>query len=280
VIFGIGAAFAWGLADVGAAVVGRRIGSLAALVLAQIVSAVLIGTWYLVERPAWTGTPGDVGLLALNGAVAAIAYVLLYRGLELGPIALVSPIVAAYAVPAIALAVLLLDESLGGLVLAGIVVTLLGVVLTSTDLRQVGDERMSRAGVPVALVSMLLFGLATYVLGLEAKQLGWLTAVVIGRGFSVTGLLLLAAVRRPKLLADGAKGIGGAALIGVADIAGVAFYSIGSERGLISIVTAASATFILIPVAAGILWLDERPAVIQLVGVALVVGGLLLLGLG
>lgn len=279
-IFGIGAAFAWGLADVGAAVVGRRIGSLAALVLAQIVSAMLIGTWYLVERPVWTGTAGDVGLLALNGAVAAIAYVLLYRGLELGPIALVSPIVAAYAVPAIALAVLLLDESLGGLVLAGIVVTLLGVVLTSTDLRQVRAERMSRAGVPVALASMLLFGLATYVLGLEAKQLGWLTAVVIGRGFSVAGLLALAAIRRPKLLANGAKGIGGAALIGVADIAGVVFYSIGSERGLISIVTAASATFILIPVAAGILWLDERPAATQLVGVGMVVGGLLLLGLG
>jgi drug/metabolite transporter (DMT)-like permease len=221
-----------------------------------------------------------VGLLALNGAVAAVAYVLLYRGLELGPIALVSPIVAAYAVPAIALAVLLLDESLGGLVLGGIVVTLLGVVLTSTDLRQVRAERMSRAGVPVALASMLLFGLATYVLGLEAKQLGWLTAVVIGRGFSVAGLLALAAIRRPKLLADGAKGIGGAALIGVADIAGVVFYSIGSERGLISIVTAASATFILIPVAAGILWLDERPAATQLVGVGMVVGGLLLLGLG
>jgi drug/metabolite transporter (DMT)-like permease len=103
---------------------------------------------------------------------------------------------------------------------------------------------------------------------------------VIGRAFSVAGLLALAAIRRPKLLADGAKGIGSAALIGVADIAGVVFYSIGSERGLISIVTAASATFILIPVAAGILWLDERPAATQLVGVAMVVGGLLLLGLG
>ena len=279
-IFGLGAAIAWGLADVGAAVVGRRIGSLAALVLAQLASLALILTWYLVERPVWSGTPGDVGILAMNGAIAAVAYVLLYRGLELGPIALVSPIVAAYAVPAIALAVILLDESLSGAVLAGIVVTLAGVVLTSSDLRGVGAERMSRAGVPVALVSMLLFGLATYVLGLEAQQLGWLTAAVIGRVFSVLSLLVLAGVRRPRLLGDGVKGIGRAALVGVADIAGVVFYSIGSERGLISIVTAASATFILIPVAAGILWLEERPAATQLAGVALVVGGLLLLGLG
>ncbi len=185
---------------------------------------------------------------------------------------------AAYAVPAIALAVILLDESLGGVVLAGIVVTLGGVVLTSTDLR--GAGRMSRAGVPVALLSMLLFGLATYVLGLEAQQLGWLTAAVIGRAFSVLSLLVLALVRRPRLLAAGLAGIGGAALVGVADIAGVVLYSIGSERGLISIVTAASATFILIPVAAGMLWLEERPSANQLAGVALVLGGLVLLGIG
>ncbi len=279
-IFGLGAALAWGLADVGAAVVGRRIGSLTTLVLAQLASLALILTWYLVDRPAWSGTIGDVGMLAANGAVAAFAYVLLYRALALGPIALVSPIVAAYAVPAIALAVILLDESLGGALLAGIVVTLVGVVLTSTDFREAGAERMSRAGVPVALLSMALFGLASYVLGLEAKQLGWLTAALIGRVFSVLSLLALALVRRPPLSAGGLSGIGSAALVGVADIAGMAFYSMGSERGLISIVTAASATFVLIPVVAGILWLGERPAATQLAGVAVVVGGLLLLGLG
>jgi drug/metabolite transporter (DMT)-like permease len=280
VIFGLGAALAWGLADVGAAVIGRRLGSLATLVLAQVASLALILTWYLVDRPAWSGTVGDVGMLAANGAVAAFAYVLLYRALALGPIALVSPIVAAYAVPAIALAVILLDESLSGAVLAGIVVTLVGVVLTSTDFRGAAAEGMTRAWVPVALLSMALFGLATYVLGLEAKQLGWLTAALLGRVFSVLSLLSLALVRRPRLSAGGLSGIGSAALVGVADIAGVALYSIGSERGLISIVTAASATFVLIPVVAGILWLGERLAATQLAGVVLVVGGLLLLGLG
>lgn len=278
-IFGLGSAIAWGLADVGAAVVGRRLGSLATVVIAQLSGLAVVLVVYTAERPPWTGSGGDVALLAANGAIAAIAYVALYRALELGPIALVSPIVAAYAVPAIALAVVLLGESFGGVASAGIAVTVLGVALTSTDLRGVAADRASRAGVPLAVVSMLLFGAATFVLGRQSQELGWLSAAAIGRAFSVTALIVLALVRRPELR-GGAAAVGGAALVGLADILGVVLYSIGAERGLISIVTAASATFVIIPVIAGIAFLREHPAPNQYVGIALVVAGLLLLGLG
>ena len=44
--------------------------------------------------------------------------------------------------------------------------------------------------------------------------------------------------------------------------------------------TAASATFVIIPVAAGIAFFGERPAPNQLLGVGLVVGGPVMLGLG
>jgi drug/metabolite transporter (DMT)-like permease len=279
VIFGLGAAVAWGFSDVGAAVVGRRLGSLATVVVAQIAGLVAAVAAYLVERPAWDGTSGDLALLAGSGAIAAIAYVALYRALELGPIALVSPIVAAYAVPPVVLAVLLLDEALAGIVLAGVIVTLAGVALSSSDLRRARTEGSSRAGVPLAVLAMLLFGLASFVLGRESQVLGWLPASTIGRLFSVLALLVLALVRRPEVR-GGAAALGGAALVGLADISGIALYTIGTERGLIAIVTAASATFVIIPVAAGIAFLGERPAPNQLAGVGLVVGGLLMLGLG
>ena len=278
-IYGLGAAIAWGLADVGAAIVGRRIGSLLTVVIAQVVGLAVILMVYLVSGPSWTATGTDLALLAVSGALAGIAYVALYRALELGPIALVSPIVAAYAVPPVVLAVVLLDESLVGVVTAGIVVTLIGVALASTDLRGVAADDASRAGVPLAVVAMLLFGLATFVLGRQAQVLGWLPASTIGRAFSVAALLVIALVRRPDVR-GGAAALGGAALVGLADITGVAVYSLGAERGLISIVTAASATFVIIPVAAGITFLGERPASNQLIGVGLVVVGLLLLGLG
>ena len=72
----------------------------------------------------------------------------------------------------------------------------------------------------------------------------------------------------------------GAVLVGAIDVLGGAAYARGTELGYVSIVSAASATFPLIPVVGGILLLRERPAASQLAGVVLVVGGLLLLGAG
>jgi len=51
VIFGLGAALGWGLADLFAAVSGRRIGSWATVVIAQLSSALLIGLAFLLARP-------------------------------------------------------------------------------------------------------------------------------------------------------------------------------------------------------------------------------------
>jgi uncharacterized membrane protein len=71
-----------------------------------------------------------------------------------------------------------------------------------------------------------------------------------------------------------------ALLAGAADIVGVVSLSIGAERGDNSIVLAASAVFPLIAVALSIVVLKERLVPNQVVGVALVVLGLLLLGVG
>ena len=71
-----------------------------------------------------------------------------------------------------------------------------------------------------------------------------------------------------------------ALLAGAGDILGVVMFSIGSERGLNSIVLAASAVFPLIAVTLSVIVFNERLVANQIVGVVLVVGGLLLLGLG
>jgi uncharacterized membrane protein len=71
-----------------------------------------------------------------------------------------------------------------------------------------------------------------------------------------------------------------ALLAGAADIVGVVSFSIGSTRGLISIVLAASAVFPLIAITLSIVVFKERVVANQVAGIGMVVGGLLLLGLG
>ena len=284
-IFGLTAALGWGVADFGAAVVARRVGSMTTVVISQVGGILTLLVLVAVLRPAWSTPPGVIAGMAANGVVAAGAYLLLYRGLELGPVALVSPVVAAYAVITIALAVAFLGESLPGIVAIGAFTTVVGVVLTSTDLRKLGrPSPTGRSGLRYAIASMALFGVATFLLGRYAKEVGWLPALTLSRAFSMAslvGVAMFVAGARPTR-GDGPviPAVAGAALVGVIDVLGGAAYARGTELGYVSIVSAASATFPLIPVVGGILLLRERPAASQLAGVTLVVGGLLLLGTG
>ncbi len=280
-IYGLGAAFGWGTADLGAAFLSRRIGAFTAVVIAQTAGLVAIVALFAVVRPAWRATGTDVSLLAGNGVLVAAAYVSHYRALEIGPVALVTPIVAAYAIMPIALAVLLLGERLTGPLLAGSIVTIAGVVLTSTDPRQLGRTavRNGRTGIPYAFASTLLFGVATFVMARAAQRMGWLPAIAVARVFTILALLPVAAVRRERLLGAGGGALAGGAAIGLVDAIGIASFLRGAEVGLVSLVTAVSATYPLVPAIGGVTLLGERPAISQGAGIVLVIGGLALLGL-
>jgi drug/metabolite transporter (DMT)-like permease len=288
VIFGLGAAFGWGLADLLAALSGRRIGSWATVVIAQLCSAVTITIVFVVVRPDL----GELGRVAWwlvpNSVIAAGAYLSLYRALELGPVAVVSPVLAAYAVIPGLLAVALLGESLRGPQLAGVIVTIVGAVLTSTDARalRAGTHRMP-AGLPWGIASAFLFGIATYALGWASQRAGWLPALWLARVtaaaiFGAAALVVVIVKGRGAPVA-GRSAVGGsaiaiAAVLGLVDLGGTLSYSRGAEVGFVSIVTAVSATYPLIPVFGSVALFGERPAPNQYAGVAMVIAGLMLLG--
>jgi uncharacterized membrane protein len=281
VIFGLTAALGWGVADFGAAVVSRRLGSLVTVVIAQVAGLLTLVVMVLLVRPAWDLSPSVIVGIASNGVIAAAAYLLLYRSLEMGPVALVSPVVAAYAVITIALAIVFLGEALPGIVLTGALVTVAGVVLTTTDLRQLGRPGRSRqTGLRYALGSMALFGVATFLLGLYSQEVGWLPSLTLSRISTTTVLLVAGLLVRPPLERGAAGAVVGAVVVGIADVLGGSAYARGTELGFVSVVSAASATFTLLPVAGGVIFLKERPALSQGLGVLLVVAGLLMLGLG
>jgi drug/metabolite transporter (DMT)-like permease len=281
VIFGFGAALFWGVGDFGAALVGRRVGSVATVVLVQLAGVLVVGAVTLVVRPGWTGDGGDVAMLVANGVIVAAAYVLHYRALELGPVALVSPLTSAYAVLPIALAWLVLGEDIDVWFGVGAALATIGVVLVSADPRQFGEAaRMRRDGVPYALAAMVLFGVATFILGVVSRHVGWLPTVAAGRLLTVVALAPFVAVRRPSVLAAGA-GVAIAGLaVGVADVLGIMSFSHGAEIAPLSLVAAVSATFPLLPFAGGLVVLHERPTLSQALGVFAVILGLVLLALG
>jgi drug/metabolite transporter (DMT)-like permease len=278
VIFGFGAALAWGFGDFGAALVGRRIGSLATVVLVQLAGLAVVLAVALVVRPSWTGDPADIALLVANGLIVAVAYVLHYRALELGPVALVSPLTSAYAVIPIALAWLVLGEHIDAWFGIGAALAMVGVLLVSTDPRQFGEAtKLRRDGLPYALAAMVLFGGATFILGVVSRHIGWLPTVALGRVFTVIALAPFIAVRRPSVAVGGSGLVVAGLAVGVADVLGIMSFSHGAQVAALSLVAAVSATFPLIPFVGGLAVLGERPAFSQAIGVFAVVAGLVLL---
>jgi len=285
VIFGLTAALGWGLADYAGAVAGRRIGSLPTVVMGQVLSAVFMTVLVVATGQEVSRAGAFLGLLALNGIFTSFAYATHYKALELGPVAVVSPIGGAYAVVGIALAIAINGEDPGAVALGGAVVTVAGVVLVSTDIAAFrAGVRGGAPGLRWSVVASISFGVAAFLLGTAAQEMGWVLGLWGSRIAQVTCYLPVVALQRgdfATLRAGGARtGIVVALAAGAGDILGVTTYSAGAEAGFLSIVLAASAIFPMVAVLLSIAFLHERLAANQWLGLLLVVIGLLLLGSG
>jgi uncharacterized membrane protein len=283
VIFGLLAATGWGLADYFAAMAGRRMGSLATVVVGQTLCALFLTMLLIVTGTSLSPLTALLGPIVLNGVFTATAYTTHYRALELGPVAVVSPIGASFAVIGIALAMIFLDERPTPVQLLGAGVTVVGVALVSTDLRALrAGIRGHAPGLWWAIVSAVGFGVAAFLLGYVSQRAGWVAGLWGSRMAQMACLVPVAAVGRrevSRVAAAGALAVGLALAAGAADIIGVTSFSAGAEHGQLSIVLAASAVFPLIAVVLSTIFLHERLVPNQYAGIALVVAGLLLLGL-
>jgi uncharacterized membrane protein len=285
VIFGLLAAAGWGLADFFGAIAGRRVGAIVTVVIGQVLSVAFITAVLIASGRNISPLRAVVGLVIANGIVAAIAYASHYRALELGPVAVVSPIGATYAVVAVALAIAVLGERPASLVYVGVVITVLGSVLVSTDIAAVRAGVHERApGLPLSVVAAIGFGVAAFLLGWVVQRTDWIVGLWASRAAQVVAYVPLVGARRTeffRLRTLAPIGVGLALLAGAADILGVTTYSLGAQRGYLTVVLAASAVFPVIPVVLShVVLKEERLAANQYVGMGLVMAGLLVLGIG
>ena len=94
--YGLIAALCWGSSDVLAAIGGRRLGSLPLVAIAQAASLLVVVALAIAQGGGLPSDPGDLALSLFFGVVAAGAYMSFFTALRIGPLAVVSPVVAAY----------------------------------------------------------------------------------------------------------------------------------------------------------------------------------------
>jgi drug/metabolite transporter (DMT)-like permease len=280
VVLGTLTAISWGVADVLVTYVSRRAGFLRTVLLSQAfgVALLLVVALALEDLPG----PSTAQLLALValGPLAVAAYAGFYRALELGPIAIVSPIVSANGAVVVVLAVLVLGESLTAVQVVGCLLVFGFIVLAAREPRSEGAEG-GGGGIRLALIAAVAFGGYLFGLAVLADELGWLVPVLIARSATVAIVFAVTVARPPPGSgAFGRTGLLVCAAAGLLDASGYLAFNRGAEVGEVAITSAAAAAYPVIPILVGLFVLRERIAWHQLVAVAGVLCGMVVLSLG
>lgn len=304
ILLAIVVALCWGSADTVATFAARRQGTFATTFISLVASVTVLLLFGVFAFTRLALAPAvfvqSAGLGLLTGLMAAVGYFSLYRGLELGPLAIVSPVTAADGAIGAVLAVLFLHEQLSIWQLSLLAMIFLGIFCASTNLMEVrgvvrtsGIAGLAKGGVRWGLLAMLTFGVMLFGIGLASGKWGWYAPILWTRVFAALALLLLATWRRllslrsTRARSDPAgtpvplrmSGIGLAVIVGVLETIGLLVYSFDTQLASTGLASALSSSWGILPLVAGITFFQERPAVYQLFGVLLVLAGLFLLSI-
>ncbi len=228
--------------------------------------------------PFFGGTVSAAALLwgAASGVAGAVAFLLLFRSLAIGPMSIASPLSALTSAVLPVFAGIAFGEQLTGLIVAGIMLGLLAVLLVS---RQHDDtpHPVSRRVVAMSLTSGVF--IAIFFVALERSPDGsGLWPLITSRAMAAV-VMVVAGVASGALVRPGGAVtrliLGAAAL----DVIATAAFLLATREGLLAVVAVITALYPAGTLLMARVVLGERMQLIQKVGLGLAGGSVVLLAL-
>jgi drug/metabolite transporter (DMT)-like permease len=178
-MYGIGAAVLWGSADYLGANASKRNNPNAATLGVSALGTLLFTIIFLFNHGSvhWN----LVGILysVAAGISLELGLLVFYRGLDAGPVNLVSPISSAYPLVSLLIILLIFGGSLKPLEIVGIVIVVIGIAIASGILNTNKSERRLSKGIIYALLTVVIWGIAYALVGKSVASLGWQKATLV-----------------------------------------------------------------------------------------------------
>lgn len=289
---GLGAALSWGTMDIATALASRRIGSLRVTAGVQLVCALILVVVAMVAGSRFPTDPLAIGSAVLLGFVGAGAYLAYFTGLQIGPISVVSGMVAAYGGLTVLLSVVLRGESLTVLQALGATVATIGVILTGVAFGGgLRGMRFAGPGVAFAVVALVMFALMAITTDVALESADWIQVLLVSRlvtaAVSIAAILALAVAGRRASASGPARGepvpirrVGAMLVVGGAlDAAGLMAFAIGLSSAPTWMVGLASSFGPAVTIVVAVAFLGERLKAIQWLGLGGVAIGMVAIGL-
>ncbi len=284
IILGLCAALGWGVADLFARFASHRIGAYRTLIYMQPLAFLALSVFVLITEgnKAATWELWALGLAALISAGNTIAGLSLYRAFEIGTLSLVSPIAASYGAITLLLSILS-GERPSPSQLAGLVVTVIGVVVASASFGPAGPVEGEKAsggkfarGVGWAVVASVAFGVAFWGFRFVTPNLGGVVPIWESRLVGPLLLVILARPARQSIKLPERSAWKWVLAVGIIDTLAFLSYTIGvAQSGETGVVAVLSSLFSAVTIVLARIFLKEKLAPSQWAGI-----GLILLGIG
>ncbi len=287
IVLGLVAALSWGFSDFIARFSTQRVGTLRTLLYMQSAGFVILtlalsrlGGWeHLADGSGWQ--PWAWGVLA--GVINTGSTLALFRSFEIGKFSIVAPISSAY--PALTVILSFLSgERLTIARGAGIALTLMGVILAGAAPDASGEEAgegdraeapAKNKGVVWAVLAAVGFGVLFWLLGIRVvPRVGGAVAVWMIRLTSmVISFVIVLLARQPVRFPRASYGWFAAGM-GLFDTGAFVCNNIGVTLEQVSVVSVLASLYGVVTVALASIFLRERLARRQWIGVCLIFAGI------
>lgn len=288
-LLGLTAALSWGVSDFFAARSAKSVGPVLASVLVNVLGSLLFAiTYVIVLRPQVSQSlRGDL-YAAASGVFLGTGAASFFIGLEAGPVSIVSPLTSTYPLVTTGLALALFHAHLSALEVAGIVLTVLGILVASGLLTLKRSERKLGRGPAFALLAAFTWGIGYVFLAQAMRYLNWeFASLVEFTSVSVMLVTLVPFIKGKEIVSARtiAKGLTSRFVIGAAviQLLGVIALNLGIAKSTASsgaVVTAISACYPILTIFLALKKFDERVRLLPLAGAMVGVVGVVVLSLG
>lgn len=279
ILAGLGGMFGWGLYDFFGGLFSKSIGNFRTFFWSQLAGLVflaLLGVAFAVNL----NIPLRILILVPVASILyAVAYLLFFKGFELGNVSIISATMNLWAVFTMLFAFIILGQRLSIFQFAGVLMILAGVALVSLKWGDIKNQDIKLlSGVKETFVAALLFGIFWIFSEVISENIGWAsTTLVVKLGIVLFMLLFsLLAKRELRVTQTNPKIMATILLAGVIEAAAVAVVNWGLTIGDSILVTPISSALSIVTIAMAVIFLKEKITAIQGIGMVIVIAGIVL----
>jgi len=282
VLCGVIALFGWGTADFLARKAIDREGYFRVLFFSQAAGAVLLMVYALLFVEFKALSLEVLFLCVFMGMLWTFSYLAFYKAIEVGKLAVVSPVGASWAMIAALIGFAFFGEEITFVRGVGVMLTLSGIALSSTSFSELKKARKGfylLSGINYALFAMFGWGIMFPVVDVVLPALGPLLPILYLKLLAVAYLLIVTPFTKKKLSLPAKNVAGLVLLIGLLDVIAFLGFTHGLETEFVSIVSPTAAAFPAVTVVLARVFLKETLEPNQKIGVLSIVMGLVLMAL-